>query len=258
VFIHGLWLHASSWKGWQERFRAAGYEPAAPGWPNEAATVDEARVHPEAVAGQGIDEVTDHFAEIIRGLDAKPVVVGHSFGGLIAEKLLGENLAVAAVAIDPAQIKGVLPLPLEQLKAGFPVLGNPANLNRAVMLTEEQFHYGFGNAITPEESAELYKRWVIPSPAKPLFQAAVANFNPNSSAKVDTHNATRGPLLLIAGGSDHTVPSVVTHAAFKLYHEPGTVTDIKDFPDRGHSLVVDSKWEELADSTLAWLKTQGL
>jgi pimeloyl-ACP methyl ester carboxylesterase len=210
------------------------------------------------VAGLGIDEVTDHFAEAIHKLERKPVVVGHSFGGLIAEKLLGENLAAAAIAIDPAQIRGVLPLPLEQLRSAFPILSNPINLNRAVMLTEEQFRYGFGNAISAEESRELYDAWVIPSPAKPLFQAAVANFNPSSAATVNTRNSTRGPLLLIAGGSDHTVPSKVTHAAYKLYHEPGAVTDIKDFPDRGHSLVIDTGWPELAAYALEWLTRQDL
>jgi pimeloyl-ACP methyl ester carboxylesterase len=220
--------------------------------------VGEAREHPELVAGLGIDDVTDHYAEIIHGLERKPIVVGHSFGGLIAEKLLGENLAEAAVAIDPAQIKGVLPLPLEQLRAAFPILSNPINLNRAVMLTPKQFRYGFGNAISAEQSTRLFEQWVIPSPAKPLFQASVANINPNSAATVNTHNATRGPLLLIAGGSDRTVPSKVTHAAYKLYHEPGAVTAIKDFPDRGHSLVVDEGWRELADYSLEWLKAQEL
>lgn len=258
MFIHGLWLHATSWRDWQARFESAGHLTTAPGWPHEPATVAEAREQVEAVAGLGIDEVTDHFAEIIHGMERKPIVIGHSFGGLIAEKLLGENLATAAIAIDPAQIKGVLPLPLEQLRSAFPVLSNPTNLNRAVMLTEEQFRYGFGNALTAEESRELYEEWVIPSPAKPLFQTAVANINPNSAAAVNTENATRGPLLLMAGGHDNTVPAKVTHAAYNLYQAPGAITEIKDFPDRGHSLVIDKGWGELADIALAWLKDKEL
>ena len=182
VFIHGLWLHATSWTPWIDHFRAAGYAPVAPGWPNEPGTVEEAREHPEAVADIGIDDATDHYASIIAGLDAPPVIVGHSFGGLITEKLLGQGIGRAGVAIDPAQIKGVLPLPLAQLRAGLPALGNPANLHRSVSLTEKEFRFGFGNALSDEESAELFRRWTIPSPARPLFQAAAANFVLHSQA----------------------------------------------------------------------------
>src|SRR5919197_813864 len=176
VFIHGLWLHATSWRPWVDLFDAAGYSAIAPGWPREPDTVQAARDHPEAVADITIDEATDHYAAIIAGLDTSPVIIGHSFGGLIAEKLLGEGIGAAAVAIDPAQIKGVLPLPLSQLRSGLPALGNPANLHRAVSLTEPEFRFGFGNALTQEESRELFERWTIPSPARPLFQAAAANF----------------------------------------------------------------------------------
>src|SRR5689334_8897618 len=186
VFIHGLWLHATSWQPWVELFSASGYQPTAPGWPQEAPTVAEAREHPEAVANLSIDEVTDHYAAIIEGLDQPPVLIGHSFGGLFAEKLLGQGHGAAAVAIDPAQIKGVLPLPLAQLRAGLPALGNPANLHRSVSLTQKEFRYGFGNAVSEEESDELFDRWTIPSPARPLFQAAAANFVMHSQAKVDT------------------------------------------------------------------------
>ena len=188
VFIHGLWLHATSWSPWLDLFREAGYEPIAPGWPNEPPTVAEAREHPELVANIGIDDVTAHMAQIIDGLDAAPMIVGHSFGGLIAEKLLGEGYGAAAVAIDPAQIKGVLPLPLAQLRAGLPALGNPANLHKAVSLTSKEFRFGFGNALSEEESDTLFERWTIPSPARPLFEAAVANFALHSPAKVDTKN----------------------------------------------------------------------
>src|SRR3954454_23151926 len=176
VFIHGLWLHATSWQPWLELFAASGYAPIAPGWPNEPATVAEARANPDAVANLSIDEVTKHYADIIAALDEPPVIIGHSFGGLFAEKLLGQGLGSAAVAIDPAQIKGVLPLPLAQLRSGLPALGNPANLHRSVSLTKEEFRYGFGNALSDEESDALWEKWTIPSPARPLFQAAAANF----------------------------------------------------------------------------------
>src|SRR3954464_13494006 len=185
LFVHGLWLHASSWEPWLERFRQAGYQPNAPGWPGEGLTVAEARETSEAVAGRGIDDVVEHHVAIVRRLAAKPVVVGHSFGGLIAQRLLADGHASAAVALDAAPIKGVLRLPLSALRVASIALRNPANRNRAVSLTPEQFRYGFGNAVSDEESQQLYDRWAIPSPGKPLFEAAVANFTPESAAKVD-------------------------------------------------------------------------
>lgn len=254
VFIHGLWLHATSWGPWLDLFRDAGYEPTAPGWPNELPTVEGARAHPEAVANIGIEEITTHMAELVDSLDEPPVIVGHSFGGLIAEKLLGQGRGAAAVAIDPAQIKGVLPLPLAQLRAGLPALGNPANLHKAVSLTNKEFRFGFGNAVSEEEADQLYEKWTIPSPAKPLFQAAVANFALHSAAKVNTSNQSRGPLLLISGTKDHTVPDVVTRSTLKQYRDSTAVTELKQFEGRGHSLTVDSGWKEVADTVIDWLK----
>src|SRR4051794_18453803 len=258
VFIHGLWLHATSWDPWLARFRDDGYEPIAPGWPNEPATVADAREQPDAVANLGIDEVTEHYASIIDAFDQQPIIVGHSFGGLFAEKLLGEGYGAAAVAIDPAQIKGVLPLPLAQLRSGLPALGNPANLHKAVSLTAKEFRFGFGNAITEDESDELHEKWTIPSPAKPLFQAAVANFSMHSPAKVKIDNADRGPLLLISGTADHTVPDVVTRSTLKQYRDSTAVTELKQFEGRGHSLTIDNGWREVAHTTLEWLKANDL
>jgi pimeloyl-ACP methyl ester carboxylesterase len=254
VFIHGLWLHATCWNPWLELFRDAGYEPVAPGWPGEPATVEAAREHPEAVANMSIDDVVAHFAEIIDTLDAQPVIVGHSFGGLFAEKLLGQDLGVAAIAIDPAQIKGVLPLPLAQLRSALPALGNPANLHKSVSLTAKEFRFAFGNELSEEESDSLFDRWTIPSPARPLFQAAVANFVLHSEAKVDTANEKRGPLLLISGKKDHTVPDVVTRSTLKQYRDSTAVTELKQFEGRGHSLTIDSGWREVADAALEWLQ----
>lgn len=258
IFIHGLWLHATSWTPWLDLFRQAGYAPSAPGWPGEPDTVEAARANPDSVADHGIDDVVAHYAKIIAGLDRPPILIGHSFGGMIAQKLLGQNLAAAAVAIDAAQIKGVLPLPLSALRATLPVFRNPTNKHKAVSLTAEQFRYAFGNAISEQESAELFERWAIPAPGKPLFEAAAANFNPHSPAKVDTANDTRGPLLLIMGGRDHTVPESVTRATLKQYRHSEAVTDIQDFPDRAHSLTVDGGWREVADASLSWLKTNAL
>lgn len=258
VLVHGLWLHATSWAPWVELFQQRGYDAVAPGWPSEPATVAAARQDPGAVADIGIDAVVEHYAAIIGGLDAPPVVIGHSFGGLIAQRLLGSGLARAAVAIDPAQIKGVRPLPLAQLRSGFPALGNPANKRRSVALTAKQFRYGFGNALSATESDALFEAYTIPSPARPLFEAAAANLSRTSPAAVDTGNATRGPLLLISGQQDHTVPDVVTRAAYRLYRDSGATTELLQLGDRGHSLTIDSGWAAVAEQVLAWLEAQGI
>jgi pimeloyl-ACP methyl ester carboxylesterase len=258
IFIHGLWLHASSWQPWADLFAAEGYQPLAPGWPGDPDTVEAARANPEAIADHGIDDVTDHYAKIIDGLAARPILIGHSFGGMIAEKLLGLDYAAAAIAIDAAQIKGVLPLPLSALHATLPVFKNPANKHRAVSLTAEQFRFSFGNAVSPEESDALWERWTIPAPGKPLFEAAAANFSLHSPAKVNTDNSGRGPLLLIMGGQDHTVPEVITKATLKQYRHSDAVTELAEFADRGHSLIIDSGWREVAGGCLSWLAKQGL
>jgi pimeloyl-ACP methyl ester carboxylesterase len=257
VFIHGLWLHATSWNPWINLFREHGYDPIAPNWPGESDSVEETRSNPDAVANIGIDDATNHFKAIIATLPESPIIIGHSFGGLLTEKLLGEGVGVAGVAIDPAQMKGVLPLPLAQLRSALPALGNPANLHRSVMLTEKEFRFGFANAVSEEESSTLYERWAIPSPARPLFQAAAANFSLHSEAKVDTGNSTRGPLLLISGLKDNTVPDVTTRASFRQYRHSTAVTELKQFEGRGHSLTIDSGWEEVATATLEWLKKVG-
>jgi pimeloyl-ACP methyl ester carboxylesterase len=258
VFIHGLWLHASSWTPWIELFAGAGYAPQAPGWPGDLDTVEQARRDPDAVAGFGIEEVTDHYKLLIDGLATKPILIGHSFGGMIAEKLLGDGYGSAAIGIDAAQIKGVLPVPLSSLRATLPVFKNPANKHRAVSLTAPEFRYSFGNALSEEESNQLHEKWTIPSPGRPLFEAAVANFSPHSPAEVNTDNSDRGPLLLIMGGQDHTVPETITKATLKQYRDSTAVTDLVEFADRGHSLTIDSRWQEVAQTCLNWLAEQGL
>jgi pimeloyl-ACP methyl ester carboxylesterase len=258
VFIHGLWLHANSWEPWVELFRERGYDPIAPGWPGEPATVAAARTEPEAVADVGIEQVTEHYSRIIDGLEQLPILIGHSFGGTIAEKLLGENRGIAAIGIDAAQIKGVLPLPISALHATLPVFKNPGNKHRSVMLSPSEFRYGFGNAIEESESDALHDEWVVPSPGRPLFEAATANFSPHSPAAVDVENETRGPLLLMMGGRDHTVPEVITKATAKQYRHSSAETDLQEWPDRGHSLTIDHGWREIAEASIGWLRQHGL
>jgi alpha-beta hydrolase superfamily lysophospholipase len=258
VLIHGLWLHATSWQPWIDFLAGLGYAPVAPGWPGEPDSVEAARAEPDAVADQGIEAVTEHYAKIIAELPQPPVLIGHSFGGLIAQKLLGQNLGAAAIAIDAAQIKGVLPLPLSALHATLPVFRNPANRHRAVSLDAEQFRYAFGNALPAEESDALWEQWVVPSPGRPLFEAAAANFSLHSPAAVDTRNDERGPLLLVMGGQDRTVPEVITKATLKQYRHSEAETDLLEFADRGHSLTVDHGWREVAEACAQWLAAHDL
>ncbi len=257
VFIHGLWLHSSSWQPWAEMFQAAGYPTYTPEWPGVADTVEATRADPEAQAGKGLTEIIAAHAAFLQSLDAKPILIGHSVGGLIVQSLMGESLGAAGIAIDPAQIRGVLPLPISQLRSAFPALGDPRNYKRSVSLTEAQFRYAFANAVSEEEAQQLYDAWTIPSPARPLFEAATANFNPHTPAKVHTHNNTRGPLLLISGTQDHTVPDVVTRSAYKRYQHSTAITDLRQLP-RGHSLTIDSGWREVAQTALDWLTARGL
>lgn len=258
VFIHGLWLHATSWQPWISLFEEAGYQPIAPGWPGVADSVEAARERPSSIADHGIEAATRHYAQIIEKLPRRPILIGHSFGGMIAEKLLGEDYGAAAVAIDAAQIKGVRPVPLSALRAAFPVFRKPVNRRRAVSLTASQFRYGFGNAISAAESDSLYALWTIPAPARPVFETAVANLKPHSPTAVATANSRRGPLLLVTGGRDHAVPEKVTKSTAELYRHSEAVTDVIAFADRGHSLTVDSGWKEIAEACLAWLSDRGL
>jgi pimeloyl-ACP methyl ester carboxylesterase len=256
LFIHGLWIHSSAWRPWQDLFEERGHGTTAPGWPGDGDTVQATRDDPSALDGVGILDICQHYADLIGAMPVRPVVVGHSFGGLIAQELLANGYATAAVAIDPAPIKGVKVLPFAQLRSGFPVLGNPANRKRTVSLTPEQFRYSFGNMLTEAESDALHARWTIPGPGRPLFEDATANFSRHSPAAVDSHHAVRGPLLLISGTDDHTVPRSVTEAVVKLYADGPSSTDYEVVEGRGHSLTIDSGWRDVADVTLGWIARQ--
>jgi pimeloyl-ACP methyl ester carboxylesterase len=259
VFVHGLWLHAESWKSWVDLFRERGYDATAAHWPGDSETTEATRQNAAAVANFGVTEIADHLAKQLEGLPKKPILIGHSFGGLLVQNLLGRNLGAAAIAIDPAPIKGVLDLPLSALKSTLPVIGNPANLRRAISLTAKQFRFGFTNAVSDEEAKQLYEKFAIPAPARPIFQAATAALNPGAATKVDVANGARGPLLLIAGEKDNTVPPVMVRSTLKRYQKAQStaVTELREFAGRGHSLTIDSGWRELADHCLGWLKDKG-
>src|ERR1700720_3202062 len=254
VFIHGLWLLPSSWDRWAAVFEAAGFTSLTPGWPDDPETVADAKAHPEVFAHKTIGHVAEHFAGVIGKLNKKPAVIGHSFGGLLAQIVAGRGLSAATVAIDPAPFRGVLPLPFSALKSASPVLGNPANRNRAVPLTYEQFRYAFANAVSEEEAKELYDTFAVPASGAPLFQAATANLNPWTEAKVDSKSPDRGPLLIISGEKDHTVPWSIANASFKKQQRNRAVTEIVEMPNRGHALTIDSGWREVADTALAFVR----
>jgi non-heme chloroperoxidase len=250
VFVHGLWLLSSSWDRWADLFRSAGYATLQPGWPDDPDTTEEAHADPEVFARKTIGQIADHYQAIIEMLDSKPAIIGHSFGGLLVQILAGRSLAAATVAVDPAPFRGVLPLPFSALKSSSAVLRNPGNKHRAVPLSFEQFRYGFANAVSEEEAKELYEHFAVPGSGAPLFQAATANINPWTEAKVDSENPDRGPLLITSGEKDHQVPWAISNASYKRQkHNPG-VTEIVEIPGRGHALTIDSGWREVAEISL--------
>jgi non-heme chloroperoxidase len=254
VFVHGLWLLPSSWDRWRAVFEEAGYATLAPGWPDDPNTVEDANRHPEVFAHKTVGQIADHFGDVIGKLTKKPAIVGHSFGGLLTQILAGRGIAAVSVAIDPAPFRGVLPLPISALKSAAPVIGNPANHSRAVPLTYDQFRFAFANAVSEAEAHELYATFAVPGSGAPLFQAATANLNPWTEAKVDTKNPDRGPLLIIDGEKDNTVPWAIANASYKKQQRNKGVTEIVKIPGRGHSLVIDHGWREVAGTALAFVQ----
>jgi pimeloyl-ACP methyl ester carboxylesterase len=254
VFIHGLWLLPSSWDRWATVFEEAGYSALAPGWPDDPETVEEAKAHPEVFAHKTVGQVADHFSDVIGKLERKPVVIGHSFGGLMAQIAAGRGLAAVTVAVDPAPFRGVLPLPISALRAASVALAHATSRHKAIPLTYDQFRYAFANAVSEEEAKELYETYAVPAPGEPLFQAAAANLNPWTEVKVDTENPERGPLLIISGEQDHTVPWAIANASYKQQKDNQGVTEIVEIKGRGHALTIDSGWREVADTALAFAR----
>jgi non-heme chloroperoxidase len=254
VFIHGLWLLPSSWDRWAALFEEAGYAPVTPVWPDDPETVEQARANPEVLAKKTLGQVADHTAEVIGKLTKQPAVMGHSTGGLLAQIIAGRGLSAATVAIDPGPFRGVLPLPISALRSAMPVLKNPLNRGRAVTLTLDQFKYGWANALSEEEAKQLYETYHVAAPGAALMQMANANVNPWTEAKADTMNPDRGPLLIIDGEKDHTVPWAIANASFQRQRRNEGVTEIKKIANRGHALTIDGGWREVADTALAFVR----
>lgn len=254
VFVHGLWLLPSSWDGWRKLFEDNGYITLAPGWPDDPHTRRDAYANPSVFAGKSVVSVTDHYLAVISGLHKNPVVIGHSFGGLIAQKIADAGAASATVAIDNAPIKGVLPLPFSALRSGSPVLKNPANRKKAIALTFEQFKYGWANNLDEAEARKLYDTYHVPASGLPLFQAALANFGFSKACAVDVKNPDRGPLLIISGTRDTTAPRAFTHGSYTKQLKNPEATEYVEIKDRGHSLVIDHGWPEVADAALKFAK----
>ncbi len=257
AFVHGLWLLSSSWDRWRTLFENSGYATIAPGWPDDPETVAEARDHPDVFAHKMVQAVTDHYLEAIAALTKKPGVVGHSFGGLIAQKIAGVGASAVTVAVDPAPGRGVLPLPASALKSGSPILGNPANARRSVTLTFEEFTYGWANALDEAEARQLYDEFHVAASGVPIFQAAAANLNPFSETKVDFKAENRGPILIISGENDHTVPHAISYAAYKKHRKNVGVTEFTELAGRGHSLTIDHGWQEVAETALDFVRANG-
>jgi non-heme chloroperoxidase len=254
VFVHGLWLLGSSWDKWAQMFGEAGYATLQPGWPDDPATVEEAKADPEVFANKTIGQVARHYAEVLGALDRRAAIVGHSFGGLLVQILAGRGLSSATVAIDPAPFRGVLPVPFSALKASSGVVRNPANRHRAVPLSYEQFRYGFANAVSGDEAHRLYEEYAVPGPGAPVFEAVTANIDPWTDAKVELDNADRGPLLITAGGEDHQVPGSISRASYKKQQRNPGVTELVEFEDRGHTLTIDGGWREVAQTALDFIQ----
>src|SRR5687767_7729065 len=254
VLVHGLWLLPSSWANWAEFFKQAGYAPLTPDWPGDPETVEEARANPGVLAKITLKQVADHTTEIINALERKSAVIGHSTGGLLAEMLAGKGLSAATVAIDPGVFRGVLPLPLSVLRSAGPFLINPRNRGRALTLTFDQFRYAWTNNLDEEEAMELYDRFHVAASGISLAQMGNANLNPWTEAKVNTANPDRGPLLIIEGEKDHTVPWAIANAAYKRQKRNPGVTEIVKIPNRGHALTIDHGWREVAETALAFVK----
>ena len=252
VLIHGLWLTPKSWKGWIDRYQRAGYNVTAPAWPGFSGNIESIRRNPSALKGLTLKKIVDHYDHIIRPMERPPILIGHSFGGLIVQMLLDRGLGACGVAIDSAQSAGVAVLPFSTIRSTISILGNPFTYNAVVGLSPEKFHYAFTNSLDEAESKKVYDDLAVPGPAHVLWEGALALLNPNAASKVNYRNGSRAPLLFIAGGADHLVPAAINRANVKKYRNSTAITDYREFPNRTHFTFGEKGWEEVADFALQW------
>ena len=253
VLIHGAWLSARSWERFADYFTKRGFDVSAPEWPRKHGDVEALREESAELAGLGLAEIVDHYETLIRGLDAPPVLVGHSFGGLIVELLLDRGVGRAGVALSPAPPKGILVLPFSSLKAASPALAHPSKRHGIVELSAEEFGYGFVNTYTDEEAAAAYERYAVPETGRIFYEAGFANFSLHPPTQVHFSNAERAPLLIVGATKDHTVPASVSRAQHKKYERSSAKTDYMEFEGRPHLFVVGEGWEEVAAAIDGWL-----
>lgn len=254
VFVHGMFVHASSWRQWRTLFDGAGYATVAPGWPGESGSVAAARADGGPTGRQDLRSVLAHHRRLLDRLDQPPALVGHCAGGWVVQRLASEGLAAVTVAMEPTPFRGVLPVPLSTVRSTLPVLTRPRRYRQATTLTFDQFRYSWGNALGADEARELYERHHVPAPGAALFQSAAANLSPWSPTRIDTRAADRGPLLLVAGAEDRQATWSMTHAAYRRHRRNPHPTEIVEMPHRGHTMPFDHGWSEVALLALSFIE----
>jgi len=253
MFIHGAWLSARSWETYADHFGKKGYDVSAPEWPRKHGDVEEMRKTAADSEGLGVKEIVDHYEGLIRELDSPPVLIGHSYGGLVVELLLDRGLGRAGVAMSPAPPKGILVLPFSTLKAASPALAHPSKWHGVVPLTLDEFTYGFVNTFTPEKAKEAYDRYCVPETGQIFFEAGFANFHLHPPTEVHFKMAERAPLLIVGADEDHTVPAKLSKAQYKKYEKSPAQTDYLEFAGRPHLHMVADDWEEVAEAVAGWV-----
>jgi pimeloyl-ACP methyl ester carboxylesterase len=253
VLIHGAWLSSGSWENFADYFGDRGYAVSAPEWPRKHGDVEEIRESADEVEGLGLNEIVDHYESLIRELDEPPVLIGHSYGGLIVELLLDRGLGRAGVAMSPAPPKGILVLPFSTLKAAAPALAHPSRWHGVVPLTLEEFTYGFVNTFSPEDAAAAYEKYAVPETGQIFYEAGFANFHLHPPTEVHFKSGDRAPLLIVGGEKDHTVPASLSHKQYEKYEQSEAKTDYLEFPGRPHLMMVAEGWEEIAGGIEGWL-----
>jgi alpha-beta hydrolase superfamily lysophospholipase len=253
MLIHGAWLSSRSWENFADYFQKRGFAVSAPEWPRKQGDVEELRAAADELKGLGLEEIVGHYEEQIRALAEPPLLIGHSFGGLIVELLLDRGLGRAGVALSPAPPKGILVLPFSSLKAAAPALAHPSKWHGIVTLTLEEFTYGFVNTFAPEAAAAAYERYAVPETGQIFYEAGFANFHLNPPTEVRFKNAERAPLLIVGAEKDNTVPASLSKKQYEKYERSPAQTDYLEFEGRPHLLMAADGWEEVAAAIDSWL-----